>query len=1771
VNSETGAYSKTVMDARERSFGPPLAFTRTYDSVMAQEEAVARQPGPLGYGWTDNWDMSLAFNQPVPNDVYRMAGSSSGTSGSSGNGGAAGSALLDNPGSVAVDASGNVYIADSANNRVQEVSASTHTQWGTSMTAGDVYTVVGSASGTSGSSGNGGAATSALLDDPVGVTVDTDGNLYVADSGNNRVQEVAATGRTQWGISMTAADVYTVAGSSTGAAGDSGDGGAATSALLDGPAGLALGAGGDLYIADAVNNRVQEVAAAGGTQWGAVMAANDIYTVAGSATGSAGYSGDAGPATSARLDNPMGVALDTDGNLYVADAANNRVQEVANTTDQQWAQWTTANDIYTIAGSATGSSGHSGNYVAASDALLDGPEGVAIDAAGNLLIADSGNSRVVEVPSDFEELWGHSIPENLIYTVAGSLAGSSGLSGNGSAATGGLFATAAGLALDPSGNLYIADETNNEVREITAQVASGFAAYPTAGGITVTQAGGAQVSFVPPVSGACVAPYVGSGASGTYCALPSVTASLSYNSGASTYTFVTHPYHSYTFNSSGQLIGETTPGGASVSLAYNSPAPGSGRCPSGADSCFTVTGASGRALVIARNSAGEITRVTDDLGRTTTYAYCSPPSGTCSAGDLVSVTNPLTTVTSYTYDEGNANSALVHDLLTVTRPNGQPGGPDAGDKLSNTYNSAGQVSTQTDPNANETTFDYSNLDPGTGDGYTLVTDPDGNTTQYRFDSGILAAKTEGYGSGSPSTWTYVLDPSTLLVDAVIDPNGNMTTYVHDADGNVTSMTNPLGSTWTSSYNVFDEATCVTLPLSSSACASLSPPSAITAGGTVSSPGSAPPKYASYALYDTAGNRVWTTTGEYAPGSGTATQSQTSYALYNGESVTLGSSLSCTTSAPSAALPCATINADRVVTQRGYDSAGDLTSSSTLDGNTGGELAKTTYSYNDDGERTSVVVPKGNLSGATAANFTTTMTYTDGGQLATRTVSHTGGSITARETQYGYDPNGNLTSVENARSKTTTYTYDADDQLTLAEDPDSQQTLTCYDGDGNVAQTVPPVGVATLSPAPSLASNFDCPTSYPAGYGATHRVTAYATAYTYDALGDKTVVTTPAPAGLSGHETTTNTYDAAGRLTDTLAPPASTADGDPAQDTSYGYDDANELLTVTKQGSDDSAVSITSNCYDPNGNKTATVAPDGNTSSVAACSGSSPYQTSSDYQTGYTYDSLGQLVSKTTPTTDFVTDPTTSYSYDPAGNELTSDDPNDVTTTNTYTPLNQLASTDYSDSTASVSYVYDANGNRVSMDDGTGTSTYVYDVFDELSSYENGAGKTVAYSYNADGKTTGITYPLGTDATWATTDTVNYGYDNADELNSVEDFIGNTITIGNTADGLPNSLSLASSGDTLTTTYDPTDTPSDITLTDATPTTLQEFAYSDEPSGAISTETDTPSGGSTYSYDAQSRVLSTSDPDASYDYDASGNLTTLPDASTATYGNASELTGSSVSGTAYGYDADGNRTSQSACGGGDFCDRAYNMTADYNSAHELTDYWSNSAPSEMTTASYDGDGLRQSETSYDWTTDTTENFTWDVNSALPRLLLDSDNAYIYGPRNTPIEQVDISTGTIQYLVSDRIGSVRGIVSSTGTLTDTTSYDAWGNPQTMGGLTTYTPIGYAGAYTDPTGLLYLVRRYYDPTTGQFLTVDPLVDQTHAPYAYAFGDPVNLTDPLGLGAGQEVYNFFAGVADEQTNDLTKNYRKALGEDTVNYCSELYDAGRFVAQLYGALDDLE
>jgi trimeric autotransporter adhesin len=275
--------------------------------------------------------------------ITRVAGT--GTAGNSGDDGPATDAKLNNPTEVAVTTDGGFLIADSGNNVVRKVSS-----------AGVISRVAGT--GTAGNSGDDGPATDAELNFPIGVAVTTDGGFLIADAGNNVVRKVSSAGV-----------ITRVAG--TGTAGNSGDDGPATEAELFGPTGVAVTADGGFLIADASNNVVRKVSSAG-----------VITRVAG--TGTAGDSGDDGPATDAELNSPTGVAVATDGGFLIADNNNNVVRKVS-----------AAGVITRVAG--TGTAGDSGDDGQATSAKLNQPTEVAVTADGGFLIADTGNNVVREV------------------------------------------------------------------------------------------------------------------------------------------------------------------------------------------------------------------------------------------------------------------------------------------------------------------------------------------------------------------------------------------------------------------------------------------------------------------------------------------------------------------------------------------------------------------------------------------------------------------------------------------------------------------------------------------------------------------------------------------------------------------------------------------------------------------------------------------------------------------------------------------------------------------------------------------------------------------------------------------------------------------------------------------------------------------------------------------------------------------------------------------------------------------------------------------------------------------------------------------------------------------------------------------------------------------------------------------------------------------------------------------------------------------------------
>ena len=384
------------------------------------------------------------------NIITTVAGN--GTNGYSGDGGMATNANLSVPQSVTTDSLGNLFVADSGNNRIRQIgtngviatvagrilndgdfatNATLNVVYGTAFdlvgnlyiadsgdnrirkvdTNGIITTVAGN--GIYDYSGDGGAATNASLKHPFGVALDNGGNLFIADYNNYRIRKVDANGI-----------ISTVAG--TGSSGFSGDGGMATNAKISSVFGLAVDAAGNCFIADWSNNRIRKVDTNG-----------IISTVAG--TGSFGFSGDGGAATNAAIQLPESVAFDSAGNLFIANFLH-RIRKVD-----------TNGIISTVAGN--GNPAYSGDGGIATNASLNLPEAVTVDSTGNIFIADTGNERIRRVGTN-----------GIIATVAGN--GTLGFAGDGGAGNNAEFSVPRGLAVDVAGNVYSADMGNNRIRKL---------------------------------------------------------------------------------------------------------------------------------------------------------------------------------------------------------------------------------------------------------------------------------------------------------------------------------------------------------------------------------------------------------------------------------------------------------------------------------------------------------------------------------------------------------------------------------------------------------------------------------------------------------------------------------------------------------------------------------------------------------------------------------------------------------------------------------------------------------------------------------------------------------------------------------------------------------------------------------------------------------------------------------------------------------------------------------------------------------------------------------------------------------------------------------------------------------------------------------------------------------------------------------------------------------------------------------------------------------
>jgi RHS repeat-associated protein len=454
-----------------------------------------------------------------------------------------------------------------------------------------------------------------------------------------------------------------------------------------------------------------------------------------------------------------------------------------------------------------------------------------------------------------------------------------------------------------------------------------------------------------------------------------------------------------------------------------------------------------------------------------------------------------------------------------------------------------------------------------------------------------------------------------------------------------------------------------------------------------------------------------------------------------------------------------------------------------------------------------------------------------------------------------------------------------------------------------------------------------------------------------------------------------------------------------------------------------------------------------------------------------------------------------------------------------------------------------------MTDGTGTTKYTYDQLDRLTEAENGHKETTKYEYNLDNDQTKITYPNGKAVTRA--------FDKDDRLEGVTDWNSNVTKFTYNPDSdLATTVFPSESKDEDTYAYNNADQISEIKMLKSTET-LASLVYTRDNDGQVKGDTSKGLPGEekpSYEYDPNNRLVKGAG--TSYKYDAANNPTT-EGSSTNTFNEGDEL--EKGTGVSYSYDELGERTKATP-------EKGPATTYGYDQAGNLI---SAERPKEGETSeikdnyAYNGEDLRTSQT----ISGTTSYLAWDMAEELPLILSDGTNSYIYGADGLPVEQINNTTGTVEYLHHDQQGSTRLITGSTGTVTGKCTYSAYGTPTCEGSTTT--PLGYDSEYTSAdTGLVYMRARVYDPATAQFLSVDPLEKLTRAPYNFAEDNPLNESDPAGLfslgeipivgGTLEKVATRYVGFWDGFTQPLfggTAAIRSALGlNGGLNQCSSEY-----------------
>jgi RHS repeat-associated protein len=701
------------------------------------------------------------------------------------------------------------------------------------------------------------------------------------------------------------------------------------------------------------------------------------------------------------------------------------------------------------------------------------------------------------------------------------------------------------------------------------------------------------------------------------------------------------------------------------------------------------------------------------------------------------------------------------------------------------------------------------------------------------------------------------------------------------------------------------------------------------------------------------------------------------------------------------------------------------------------------------------------------------------------------------TEYGYNAAGDLTSEKNPDHDETKWEYNSTHDLTAAIEPNGEKTTIERDSHGNalsVSRPAPKSETQTVKYKYKSNGELEVLTD-PLGHEWKYEYNGYGNRdsetdpegnkRTWEYNEDSQLTATVSPRGnASGAEPakfkTTIERDAQGRplkVTDPLGHKTEykyNTDGDlesvkdaDKNTTNYSYNAADEPIKVKEANGD-----TTETEYDKDGAVTAQI--DGN-----------------KHATKYKRNVLEQTVEVTDPLGHVSTE-----EYDPAGNLVKRTDPAKRITSYTYDPANRLTEVSYSDGkTPAVKYEYNEDGDRTKMTDGTGTTTNTYDQLDHLTETENGNKEIVKYEYNLANDQTKITYPNGK--------AVTRSFDKDERLEKLTDWLEHATKVAYDEDSDTITITFPSeTKDVDTYTYNDADQMTDVKVKKSTET-LATLTYTRDDDGQVKKTTTKGLPGSETTeatYDEDDRL--TNYGSAEYKYDPANNPTRTG-GTTQTFNEGDELEKAGT--TSYGFGEDEERTKQTPASGPA-------TTYSWNQAEQLTTVQrpaEGETPKIEDTYIYNGEDLRTSET----INGTTNHLTWDTTELeLPSILSNGTDSIIYGPSNMPTEQINNTTGTATYLHHDQAGSTRLLSGSTGTVTGKCTYGAYGTPTCEGTATT--PLGYDGQYTNTdTGLIYLRAREYDPSTAQFLSVDPLKAITGEPFSYAGDVPINAEDPSGL----------------------------------------------------------